>query len=124
MKVLIWIGCALSLGVITTTLNIKMGIYLGLIPTIVLYSTMFWLARTLCDKWDIKTVEKEAFSKGMSIRQYITSVVPPSLIIFCEAHKGEPSVIKKNVKMINDESEVNEDKIPKRILVVLLEMYK
>ncbi len=75
-------------------------------------------------KLDIKTVEKEAYAKGMSIMQYVTSVVPPSLIIFCEAHKGEPSAIKKNVKMLNDEQESYEDKIPKRILVVLLEMYK
>ena len=120
MKVLIWVGCFLTTVLINLLLlPLNLGLGYGL-----LYVINVFLPRYLCEKWDIKTVEKEAYAKGMSKRQYVTSVVPPSLIIFCEAHKGEPSAIKKNVKMLNDEQESYEDKIPKRILVVLLEMYK
>ena len=77
------------------------------------------LVSPLRKKSEIKKVEKEAYSKGMSIRQYVTSVVPSSLITFCEVHKGESSVLKKNLK-----SYIEENVITKRIAVVLLEMYK
>ena len=51
MKVLIWILCIFANALITTILK-ESGILLGAIPTMILFGAMFWLARTLCKKWD------------------------------------------------------------------------
>ena len=51
MKVLIWIGCFLGLSVIVTLIR-SAGILLGGIPTFLLYTGMFWVARKLCELWD------------------------------------------------------------------------
>lgn len=119
-KVLIWIGCFLGLVLINAFLFAR-GIKLGSIPSFVI---LFILPQYFCKKLDIKTVEKEAFSKGMSIRQYVESVVPSALIDFCEAHKSEKSLIKENIKTVEEECIEAREPIPKRIWVVLLEMYK
>ena len=117
-KVLIWIGCYFSLSFLITILKTNFGIWLGFIPTFILYSVTGWLANTLCKKADIKKVEKEAFAKGMSIRQYVASITPPELIKFCEEHKGE-KVVGKTIKHY-----VDENLISKRIALVLSEMYE
>ena len=51
MKILIWTGCIFGLSIFITMLRTG-GILLGGIPTALLYGGMFWLARTLCKKWD------------------------------------------------------------------------
>ena len=118
-KVLIWIGCFLG-SFIVNLLLLPLGLGLGYG---LLYVINIFLPRYLCKKLDIKTVEKEAYSKGLSIRQYVASVVPSSLMDFCEAHKGEKKLIKENIERFNAAQDA-ETKIPKRILVVLFEMYK
>ena len=117
-KVLISIGCILVYVLIVTTIENEFRFILGALPTMVLFGSMLWLESFLHKKSDIKKVEKEAYAKGMSIRQYVTSIAPPSLITFCEEHKGEPC-LGNNLKRC-----VEEDVIPKHIAVVLLEMYK
>lgn len=119
-KVLIWIGCFLGAFLINALLH-PLGIRLGYIA---LPAIIIWLPQYLCKKVDFKTVEKEAYSKGMSIRQYVASITPTSLMDFCEAHKGNKKLIEKNIKRFNEEQETAKDRIPKRILMVLLEMYK
>ena len=51
MKILIWVLCILANAVITTIFKAN-GILLGAMPTMILCGTMFWLASTLCRKWD------------------------------------------------------------------------
>lgn len=51
MKFLIWLGCAFLYGLVTVTLS-SVGIYLGGLPTIVLCTSLFFLARMLCNDWD------------------------------------------------------------------------
>ncbi len=51
MKVLIWFLCILGMSIIITLIK-EAGVVLGGIPTALLYAAMFWLARTLCRKWD------------------------------------------------------------------------
>ena len=51
MKVLIWFVCFLVMSIITTYLN-SSGIFLGGIPTIILFGITFWIAKTLCKKYD------------------------------------------------------------------------
>jgi hypothetical protein len=117
-KFFISIGCISVYVLIVTTIRIEFRFILGALPTMVLFGSMLWLESFLHKKSDIKKVEKEAYAKGMSIRQYITSVVPSSLINFCEIHKGK-SDLANTIKQY-----VEEDVIPKHIAVVLLEMYK
>ena len=119
-KILIWIGCFLGAILINALLH-PLGIRLGYIA---LPAIIIWLPQYLCKKVDIKTVEKEAYSKGMSIRQYVASIIPTSLMDFCEAHKGNKKLIRENVAKFNEAQESTKTEIPKRILVVLLEMYK
>ncbi|MBQ8495108.1 MAG: zinc ribbon domain-containing protein [Clostridia bacterium] len=52
MKILIWILCFFVNSFITTLIKTEIGINLGAIPTILMYAATFWLARTLCKKWD------------------------------------------------------------------------
>ena len=51
MKVLIWFLCIFANALITTLIK-EAGVILGAIPTVILYGATFWLARTLCKKWD------------------------------------------------------------------------
>ena len=51
MKGLIWFMCVVANAVFTIIFNAN-GILLGAIPTMILFGTTFWLARTLCKKWD------------------------------------------------------------------------
>lgn len=115
MKALIWIACSLGLFLINLLL-FPFGVRLGYLPV---YLILVFLPRYLCKKWDIRVIEKEAHSKGMSIRQYVASIVPPSLMTTCESLKGNSSELKKNLKWY-----IEEKVITKRISVVLFEMYK
>lgn len=58
MKVLIWVGCCLAYGLITTLVK-QFGIILGGIPTFALAVGTFWLARTLCKKYDKHKMQKD-----------------------------------------------------------------
>lgn len=51
MKVVIWGLCIFVYAAITVALR-SCGVILGGIPTMILYASMFWVARTLCKKWD------------------------------------------------------------------------
>ena len=66
MKVFIWIMCFFLNAFLSTILS-ECGIRLGAIPTVVLYGTTIWLARTFCKKWgnykehrDDESAEKKA----------------------------------------------------------------
>lgn len=119
-KALIWVGCFL-LSVIINMLLLPFGVKLGYVALPVI---VYLLPRYLCIKLDIWEVKKEAESKGMSIRQLVASVVPPSLFGFCEVNKGESSIIKSAIKKFIRENAEDENPIPKRYLVVLREMYE
>ena len=51
MKFLIWFICIFANAIITVIIR-NHGIILGALPAMVLYGLTFWLARTLCRKWD------------------------------------------------------------------------
>lgn len=51
MKVLIWFLCIFANALVTTLIR-ESGVILGGIPAAVLFGATFWLARTLCKKWD------------------------------------------------------------------------
>lgn len=53
MKVLVWIICCLVYGVVITVLNSN-GIMLGGIPTAALFMLTWWVASTLCKRYDAK----------------------------------------------------------------------
>lgn len=57
MKVLIWILCFFANALVTTLIK-ESGVILGAIPTVILYGATFWLARTLCKKWDAHKANK------------------------------------------------------------------
>ena len=59
MKALIWIGCCFAYGVVTALFQ-AFGIRLGGIPTFALAILMFWLARTLCKKYDENKTQKKS----------------------------------------------------------------
>ena len=115
MKALIWIGSFLVYLIINALLH-PFGVRLGYILTL---AFAIWIPKVLCRKWDVKVVQKEAYVKGMSIYQYVSSIVPPSLITACETRKGNRKALKENLKMC-----VEENAITKRTSVVLFEMFK
>lgn len=119
-KVLIWIGCFLLTILIDAILH-PFGVRLGYGLR---YVVCVPLALYLCKQLDIRTVKKEAATKGVSIWQLVTSIVPKSLVDFCESNKGKSSVIKGAIKTFMKENSEDEHPIPKRYLVVLREMYK
>ena len=51
MKFLIWFLCIFANAAITVLVK-EMGFTLGVIPTVILFGSTLWLARTLCNKWD------------------------------------------------------------------------
>lgn len=57
MKALIWVGCCFAFGLITTLVK-QFGVVLGGIPTLILAGGIFWLARTLCEKYDEHKIQK------------------------------------------------------------------
>lgn len=66
MKVLIWFVCFLVMSIITTYLN-GSGIFLGGIPTIILFGITFWIAKTLCKKYDeAKSLENSDDNNSVS----------------------------------------------------------
>lgn len=122
MKFLIWIGGYLLMTlvyVLTYGIFASAGAFILWLEAIVYLSVWIIVSKKLCKNWDIRVVEKEAHSKGLSIRQYIVSIVPPSLIYTCEKLKDNLPALKDNLKKC-----VEANTIPKRISVVLLEMYK
>ena len=118
-KFLIYIGCFLGTTIINVML-VPFGFKLGIIP---MYVLQFCLARYLCNRFDKNTImiamRNEAFSKDMTLNQYIHTVVPHVLIRFCEDNKDDPAFIKKNLKLIPMAKT-----LPKRYLIALLELYK
>ena len=118
MKVFIWM-CCMTIPLGTIALVEDFGFFLGAIPTVILYTIGFNLAYIFCRKWDVRVIEKEAHLKGMSVRQYVSSLVPPSLITACESLKGNSAALKDTLKNC-----VNEEVITKPISHVLFEMYK
>ena len=119
-KILIWVGCFLG-AILINVLLYPFGVSLGFVA---LPAIIIWLPLHLCKKVDLKTVEEEAHSKGVSIRQYVASAVPSSLMEFCEENKGNSSTIKKKIKQVEELYIEEGEPIPKRILFTLFEMYK
>ena len=64
MKALIWVGCCFLYGLITTLAK-QSGIILGGIPTFILATGIFWLARTLCKKYDEYKKQKNSHKNHM-----------------------------------------------------------
>ena len=66
MKALIWIGCIFSFSLITTLIK-GSGIILGGLPTAVLFAATWWIARTLCKKWDAR---RQALNKDEELNGF------------------------------------------------------
>lgn len=67
MKFLIWFLCIFANALITTLIK-DAGVILGAIPTVILYGATFWLARTLCKKWD----EHKEHKKGKATEKTVS----------------------------------------------------
>ncbi len=67
MKVLIWIGCIFVTSFVIVALRFA-GIYLGAIPTLIVYAIMFWIASSLCKSYD----EKHPSSNKASEQKKVT----------------------------------------------------
>ena len=59
MKILIWGGLIFTASAIPTVLRMN-GIFLGAIPTMLIFGAALFLAGTLCKLWDNHRNEKEA----------------------------------------------------------------
>ena len=71
MKVLIWFLCIFANALITTLIK-EAGVILGAIPTVILYGATFWLARTLCKKWD-EHKENKAVKQNVPVQAVQTA---------------------------------------------------
>ena len=117
MKFLIWVFVLLIPSILTTMLK-KAGIFLGAIPTILLYGGAYLLAKFLCAKWDVKSFVKEAQKHGMTPGAYASSIFPPSLLDLCEENKND-KVAFRNILT----QSVNAETITKAEANVLLRMF-
>ena len=112
MKVLIWFVVLFVYGVIASQFR------LGALPTVLLYTGTFFLAKFLCAKWDVKVFEKEASKRGMEPEEYASSIFPHSLLERLEASKDNRSMLKKILKQ-----SIEDKKITKSDANVLFDMF-
>lgn len=109
MKFLIWFAVLLVPSIITTMLN-KGDIFLGGIPSFLLYLGAYYLAKFLCAKWDVKAFQKRANKRGMTLRVYASSIFPPSLLDLCETNKYNRVELKRMLKQcVKAETITNSD---------------
>jgi len=59
MKIAIWVVILFIVSAVMTALSMN-GIFLGAIPTMLIYVAVIFLARTLCKLWENYSNEKEA----------------------------------------------------------------
>ena len=117
MKILIWAMCFLVYGVVRTTLQ-NVGIYLGFIPTVLLYTGLFYLATRLCTMWDVKRFEKEAKQHGMTIGEYANAKFKNGFLQLCREHLYDKRELRKMLS-----NSVKEDVITKAESNVLFYIY-
>ena len=117
MKILIWVTCHLVMGAVRTALQ-NVGIYLGFLPTFLLFIGFFSLATHLCAMWDVKQFEKEAKKRGMTIGAYAKVRFTSGLLQSCKENLYEKSALKK---MLNNS--VKEDVITKSEANVLFYIF-
>lgn len=118
MKVLIWIGCFLSLSIIVTALK-GSGILLGFVPTFLLYVAAAVLARLLCLKHDADKIKNKAKQANTSEVEVVKKDIPQSLLTLCEEHKGNEAALKSLL-----DNCVKNGMINKAQEMLLLEEYK
>ena len=58
MKGLIWFLCIFACAAVFAAFRMK-GILLGGIPSMIIFGSALWLARTLCRKWDEHKEDQE-----------------------------------------------------------------
>ena len=86
MKFLIWFLCCLGFAVIQMILR-DSGILLGGIPTVLLISLTFGIAKKLCGKWNLHVISRKAKAKGMTTFEYIQKKTDKNVIQKCEQLK-------------------------------------
>lgn len=78
MKVFIWLVCIFIPSAITTFFRLN-GIFLGAIPTIIIYSISIFIAKKLCEHWDtrkeIKNHCKEITGNASELKLLLDSYV-------------------------------------------------
>ena len=96
MKVLIWFVVLLVPSVITTMLK-KVGIGLGFLPTFLLYTVCFFVAKALCSRWEIYDIQRKASKAGMTPFEYVKSQTPQTIIKHLESEKGCPGELRSQI---------------------------
>ncbi len=117
MKILIWIICFFVMGAVSAVLQ-NVGIYLGAIPTVLLFIGVSFVARHLCTMWDVKCFEKEAKKKGMTMGEYANVRFNRGFLQLCRDNLYDRSAMKKMLK-----NSVKEDVITKSEANVLLYIF-
>lgn len=87
MKVLIWLLCFFVNGLITTLIR-ESGVILGAIPTVILFASTMWLARTLCQKWDehkwvIESKKKSSAQQKNIVVEESAKITDANQVRFC-----------------------------------------
>ena len=94
VKVLIWIG-AFIVSVIAEMIAdgifqaVFPGYRMGWILRLAFFALMFFVGKSLCDKWDVQAFEKEASKHGMTPGEYASNTFPPSLLDLCQSYKND-----------------------------------
>lgn len=91
MKFLIWLF-ALGIPSYVTLFLEKIGIHIGgFLPTVILYGIAVWVAKVLCEKWelhkrgiDIAVIDGKASADGKTRREYLVEHTPKFIIGICE----------------------------------------
>ncbi len=97
MKVLIWIGCLFADGLVITLFGYA-GILLGALPMMLLFSATYWFAETLCCKWELHTIRKEASLQSIEPFDVVSRQIPLSVLYECEDHRRMPFELKTILK--------------------------
>ena len=106
MKVFIWIGCLFANSVVVVLFGYA-GILLGAVPTMLLYGATFWLASTLCRKWDLHTIYQTASSKHITPFDVISGQIPLEVLHECEDHRRMPFELNTILKRYRRRHQIN-----------------
>lgn len=97
MKVLIWFFCIMTNAVITVLLG-YMGVFLGGIPTALLFVLTVYAANWLCKKWDAHCIYRDAQQRGVMSIDIVRERVPLALLYECEDRRQDVTALKALLK--------------------------
>ncbi len=107
MTFLIYFLLLIPFSLVTTALSYFLGIYLGAIPTIALYSLYFYFADKLNISWKKHVFYKEAEENGLSAYDYLCTKIPENIIKKSELLSSSTTKLKQYFNNLKKAKKIN-----------------